>query len=51
MVNVCQADLFAFSEILRTEKEKSSSRGRGKYQMFSKRVGASQDIILYSDAA
>ena len=25
MVNVCQADLFAYSEILRTEKEKSSS--------------------------
>ena len=51
MVNVCQADLFAYSEILRTEKEKSSSRGRGKHQTFSKRTGASQDIILCSDAA
>ena len=51
MVNVCQADLFAYSEILRTEKVKSSNRGRGKHQTFSKRTGARQDIILCSDAA
>ncbi|CAH3195057.1 unnamed protein product [Porites evermanni] len=50
MVNVCQADLFAFSEMLRTAKE-SSSRERVKHQTFSKRTGARQDIILCSDAA